>query len=232
VESKEPIIDEPAYIPELVPLFPLPDVVLFPGAVLPLHIFEPRYRAMVADALLGQRVVAVALLKRGFEPLYKTSRAPIHGTVGVGRILEAAALEDGNYHMLLRGEARARILEELPGRPYRFARIEVIEPSCNAPADDVDGLRRRLRSAALRVLAEDQSDRERWKELFRSVKDLGTISDLIASGLPLTGELRQTMLAEADGARRAEHVLSQLGTVAALASARRAQARQGFIHPN
>jgi len=95
---------------------PAAEVVLFPRTILPLHVFEPRYRAMMADALDGDRVISVALLKPGYEPLYYTPRAPIHPTVGVGKILESEQVADGTYNMLLRGVARATIVAEVPDR--------------------------------------------------------------------------------------------------------------------
>ena len=90
-----------------VPLFPLPGTVLFPRAIQPLHVFEPRYRQMMADTLAGDHVIATALLKPGFEPLYYTQRAPIYATIAIGHIVGSEQVADGNYNMLLRGFARA-----------------------------------------------------------------------------------------------------------------------------
>src|SRR5947209_4114241 len=87
---------------EAVPLFPLPNVVLFPRAVLPLHIFEERYRAMMADALAGDRQVAMALLKPGWEKNYY-ARPAIEPVVCLGRILSHERLPDGCYNFLLQG---------------------------------------------------------------------------------------------------------------------------------
>jgi Lon protease-like protein len=117
-----------AGVPELVPVFPLPEVVLFPRQILPLHVFEPRYRAMVADALEGERTIAIALLKPEYEPDYFTPHAPIHTLVGVGRIIASERLEEGKYNILLRGRTRAKIVDEIAGRPYRVARIEPVQP--------------------------------------------------------------------------------------------------------
>src|SRR5512135_1984732 len=85
-----------------VPLFPLPNVVLFPRAVLPLHIFEQRYKVMTADALAGRRMVAMAVLRPGWERDYYHKPA-IHPVVCVGRILSSEQLPDGNYNFLLQG---------------------------------------------------------------------------------------------------------------------------------
>src|ERR1700683_1834990 len=103
-----------------VPLFPLPDVVLFPRAVLPLHIFEERYKAMMAAALADQRRIAVALLKPGWEKNYY-SAPPIEPIVCVGRILASERLVDGKYNLLLQGETRASILREETTEPFRSA---------------------------------------------------------------------------------------------------------------
>src|SRR5438093_6138151 len=90
-----------------VPLFPLPNVVLFPQAVLPLHIFEERYKAMTADALSGDRVIAMALLRPGWEKSYY-ARPDIEPVVCAGRILSHEKLPDGKYNFLLQGVVRAR----------------------------------------------------------------------------------------------------------------------------
>ena len=112
-----------------VPLFPLPNVVLFPRAVLPLHIFEQRYRAMTADALNGSRQIAMALLRPGWEKHYH-SQPQIEPIVCVGTILSHEQLPDGKYNFLLQGMLRARVVGELPvddQRLYRVARLEVMK---------------------------------------------------------------------------------------------------------
>src|SRR5437588_1726053 len=83
-----------------VPLFPLPNVVLFPRAVLPLHIFEERYKAMMAGTLGGDRQIAMALLKSGWEKNYH-GKAALEPVVCVGRILTHERLPDGRYNFLL-----------------------------------------------------------------------------------------------------------------------------------
>ena len=106
-----------------IPLFPLPGVVLLPGTILPLHIFEARYRAMVADALAGDRTIGMAMLKPGSEG----AEAPrIHAIGGAGEIIESEQLEDGRYNILLEGRFRYRVLEEERPDPYRVARVEEI----------------------------------------------------------------------------------------------------------
>ncbi|MGH2652139.1 MAG: LON peptidase substrate-binding domain-containing protein [Actinomycetota bacterium] len=102
-----------------IPIFPLPEVVFFPETVLPLHVFEPRYRRMVADCLSGDGRMAVAMLRPGWEQDYH-GRPPVHPVAGVGEIIHAETLADGRYNILLDGQMRVRIESELSGDlPYR-----------------------------------------------------------------------------------------------------------------
>jgi len=118
-----------------IPLFPLPGVVLLPGTLLPLHIFEPRYRAMVADALAGGRTIGMAMLKTGWE--MAPDDPPIHAIGGAGEIVESEELEDGRYNILLRGQFRYRIVrEETVETPYRMARVEEIASIPFGSADE------------------------------------------------------------------------------------------------
>lgn len=104
------------------PLFPLPGVVLLPGVLLPLHIFEPRYRSMVARALEADRMIGMALLKPGWETAAEPP--PIHPIGGAGEIVESEDLPDGRYNILLEGRFRYRVIEEAAPDPYRIARVE------------------------------------------------------------------------------------------------------------
>ena len=105
-----------------IPLFPLPGVVLLPGALLPLHIFEPRYRAMVAEALAGEGTIGMAMIRAGSELDGPTPE--IHPVGGAGRIVEAEELPDGRYNIVLEGQFRYRVLAESAPAPYRVAEVE------------------------------------------------------------------------------------------------------------
>lgn len=200
-------------IPECVPVFPLPEVVLFPRQVLPLHIFEPRYLAMTADALAGEPYIAIGLLKPGYEQQYFTHQAPIHETVGVGQIVASEKVEDGKYNILLRGIGRARIIEEYPDRPYRLARIEVLHPHCRTPLDDRKELRRRLFDAIKVHLMSDSECCQHFVQLFEAPLALGELVDLVAAGMPVIGELRQCLLAELEDGARATALLEHMSTL-------------------
>jgi len=120
-----------------VPIFPLPDVVFFPHTTLPLHIFEPRYREMVADCLAGDKRLAVVLLKPGWEADYY-GRPPVFPVAGTGEITEWERLPDGRYNILLRGVGRIAIEGEVPSEKlYRVASargLEDVYPAAGAEA--------------------------------------------------------------------------------------------------
>src|SRR5436189_563019 len=110
---------------ELLPLFPLPNVVLFPNVFLPLHVFEPRYREMVGDALAGDRLIGMVLLRPGYERDYD-GRPPVYPVGCRGVMTHAERLPDGRYNIVLRGLDRFRIIAEDHDRSYRQAAIEVL----------------------------------------------------------------------------------------------------------
>ena len=128
----------------LIPIFPLPDVVLFPNVFLPLHIFEPRYRAMVAEALEGDRMIGMVLLKPGWEDDY-LGVPPVYPVGCNGLITHAERLTDGRYNIILRGLEKFRIVEEDPGASYRRARVEILhEATLDAERDRLHVHRQRL----------------------------------------------------------------------------------------
>jgi Lon protease-like protein len=114
-----------ASLPSTIPIFPLDDVMVFPNIQLPLHIFEPRYRAMVADALKGDRVIGMIQLRPGYEPNYE-GRPPVFAIGCAGVITDFEQLPDGRYNIVLRGLVKFRILSEDQSLPYRVARVEAI----------------------------------------------------------------------------------------------------------
>lgn len=110
-------------LPPTLPLFPLPNSVLFPNVFLPLHIFEPRYREMVADALAGDRLIAMVLLRAGWEADYE-GRPEVYQVGCAGLITFSSQHPDGRYNIVLRGLEKFRIVDEEHGRAYRVARVE------------------------------------------------------------------------------------------------------------
>jgi Lon protease-like protein len=120
-------------LPPSIPIFPLPNVVLFPNVFLTLHIFEPRYRAMVADSLAGDRIIGMTLLQPGFEGDYHGNPA-VYAVGCAGVITHAERLPDGRSNVVLRGLEKFRIVQEDHSRPYRVATIDAL-PETTSESD-------------------------------------------------------------------------------------------------
>jgi Lon protease-like protein len=139
-------------LPSVIPLFPLPNVVLFPGVFLPLHIFEERYRALTRDALAGDRIIGMALLRPGFEGDYH-GRPPIYPVGCAGVISHADRLPDGRFNIVLHGISKFRIAEEAAEGEYRRARIEAITEVTDTPARrQIKEMRTRIEELLLTAL--------------------------------------------------------------------------------
>jgi len=136
-----------------VPVFPLPNVVLFPHAVVPLHIFELRYRTMIRDALAGERVLAIALLQPGWEREYHGSPA-FHDLACLARIESVEWLPDDCYDLRLRGLARARLGAVTREFPYRAVRTIVLPEAPFTEDDPLVASERRGLAALYRRLVE------------------------------------------------------------------------------
>jgi uncharacterized protein len=126
-------------LPDVIPIFPLPNVVLFPQMPLPLHVFEPRYRKMVADVLATHQTIGMTLLQPGWEADYE-GRPPVYPVGCAGTIERSEPLADGRYNILLRGRTRFRVTGERAGEAYRLAEVESLADRPGDPAE-VESLR-------------------------------------------------------------------------------------------
>jgi hypothetical protein len=112
-------------LPPIIPIFPLPNAVLFPNVFLPLHVFEARYRAMTAEALAGDRIIGMALLQPGYQEHYE-GRPAVYPIGCAGVITHAEPLPDGRFDIVLRGIEKFRIQGEDASKPYRLAHVEAL----------------------------------------------------------------------------------------------------------
>jgi Lon protease-like protein len=145
-------------LPPTIPIFPLPNVVLFPNVFLPLHIFEPRYQEMAKDALDGDRIIGMVLLRPGYEAQYE-GRPPVFPTGCAGVITHSEPLGDGRLNIVLRGLERFRIKSEDSSRAYRLAHIDGLPEAVGDP--EREELRRhRNRLTALLAAALERSGKE------------------------------------------------------------------------
>ena len=199
-------------------LFPLPNAVLFPHAIQPLHIFEPRYRQLLADALADDRLMALALLRPGWEEDYH-NQPPIHSVVCIGRILQEQRLPDGRFNLLLQGAARARVRAEVPsGKLYRSARVEVLH---DVPGEAEEPLRQQVGERVAACFAADPAALEQVQRLLEGGLALGALCDVLSFALPLDVEFKQQLLEELRIAERARLLLERLEALIPAAQPRR-----------
>ena len=193
-------------------LFPLPNLVVFPHVVQPLHIFESRYIEMLEDAVADDFLLAMGLLMPGWEAEYE-SRPPVDPYVCLGKIMShAPAKEEGHYNILLGGVSRARIVEELPAkRSYREVRLELledVEPDANDP--EVPPLHANLVQAFRRLVPAEVLAEQHLNDLLDKQSHLGTLTDLISYSIPLDLPIRQFLLAETNVMQRTKLLVEQL----------------------
>jgi Lon protease-like protein len=197
-------------------LFPLPNLVLFPHVMQPLHIFERRYRELLEDAVAGDRLIAMAVLAPGWEKNYE-GRPPVYPMACLGRITTHCRLADGTYNVLLLGLRRIRLLRELPpSRQFREAEVELCKDVYSAYSlARQRSLRDDLRDALLQLLPNLPEAREQLDQLLADDVPLGMLTDVISYILDIGLTTKQMLLAESDVYRRAEMLLSRLSEVAA-----------------
>jgi Lon protease-like protein len=198
----------PMQLPELeasdldeLSIFPLPNVTLFPGAALPLHVFEPRYRELVTDAPAGRGILAVARLQPGFEQDYD-GRPPVFDVCGVGAIELHKQRSDGRFDIQLRGLARVRIVEELPPqRAYRQVRAARLRDLPVEPAL-VAAWQVKLGSLWERLSGHLPEPVRDLRALTRGADDAAAYADRLASAMVADPDACQQLLAEVDPAER------------------------------
>lgn len=208
--------DDPVLDLSRVPLFPLPGVVLFPRAVLPLHIFEDRYRAMTADVLAGDKILAMALLKPGWEKSYY-GRPAIEPVVCVGRILSHEKLPDGKYNFLLQGAQRARVIREHAAdnpTSYRSAELQPLEET-PALEIDLEDERRRLHELFTSTPLGGIGAGRQFRQIVKAPLPTAVVADLAAFTFLEDVPLKQSLLEDVDVRRRVGRTLAALQQVVA-----------------
>ena len=202
-----------------VPIFPLPEVVLFPGTVLPLHIFEPRYCKMLADVMVGDRMIGLAQLQPNWMHHVGNS-PPVLPILGVGRIADTEHLAGGRSHVALIGIARCCILKEVEkDEPYRVASVETLrDKALHGPEQHKFSLDIRAAIQATADLLLRRSVRPDTRELLgRSLaerEEPGAAADFLASVFIRDTHIRQALLENLDALQRAVQVQKLLEYVA------------------
>ncbi len=188
------------------PLFPLPQVVLFPRALLPLHVFEPRYRAMLKDVVETHGAMAIALIDPSGE-VDAHGHPKIASVAGAGIVVEHQTMADGRSNIVVHGSARVRI-EELPFiPPYRRAKATILEDVVtDVSADD----RAALLAAANAFSSEVHKRDPNFSFRLPPNVEAGTLADLCAHHLVIDGGVRQSLLEERDVSARVQIVIREL----------------------
>jgi hypothetical protein len=192
-------------LPRFIPIFPLPNVVLFPEVPLPLHIFEPRYCAMVRDALAGAGLIGMVLLRGDWQDEYHGA-PETYRTGCVGRIVETTPLPDGKFNIVLAGVREFTILSEQRERAYRQATVEWRDPVEATPLGS--DLRARLVQTIERYVGRS-GDAVAHELLGDTRLDDRTLVNFFAFWLDF-GPIEKQCLLEAEGLERARRLLEVL----------------------
>ena len=217
-ERRAPATDTGAALAEAcaaLKILPLPGVTIFPGAPLPLRIFEPRYRALIADALATDRILAVPMLVS--EEAAQQERAEIHQVAGAVRIEAEQAYPDGRYDILVRGIARVRLDEELEsGKAYREFRATLLDDVYPpggpvALSDEVEAIGQ-LVLDLVGVLPEE-SGVGQLAHAVAHLKSPGSVADIVAAAAVGDAAARQRILEAVQVAQRLEIVKSEVAAV-------------------
>jgi uncharacterized protein len=193
-----------------IPVFPLPNVVFFPHAALPLHIFEPRYRAMIEDALRGDRVIAVALLKPGWEDRYHGS-PDVCSIACAGLIEEEARLPDGRFNIRLRGLSRLEILEFVQDQPYRVAAVRLLQDLNEDGGVGREEEKRRLLNACASLLQEVSGQPGRPFAIDGDIP-LASVVNSLCQNLSLEPRIKQGLLETGDVILRCRSLIDVLNS--------------------
>lgn len=187
----ELVYEDQSQLPDIMPIFPLPNVVLFPNASLPLFIFEDRYKQMVRDCLEGDRYLSVALLRKGWEQQTGTPRP--YTTAGFGRIIRATRQPNDCMDIVIQGMGRIEMTEFHDDRAYLRASVDLVQPQYTS-GENLSALAETLRQRFLDLL---DTRGISALELRASLKLLASPIDLvffITSHLPLDFYVKQEIL--------------------------------------
>jgi Lon protease-like protein len=197
-----------------VPVFPLPNVTFFPQTFLPLHVFEPRYRLMLANALAGDRLLGVALLKEGWQRDY-FGAPPICKTFGVGKIIDHVEHADGRANIVLEGLYRVRLVQEHPTGQFRSARVQVLsDPPVDDRRDELTAHLRELESLSRRISALMPPLRETIQSAWSAHPHPLVVTNHLAAGLVVDAYDRQSILEQDDPMRRIRLLGVQMRAIA------------------
>jgi uncharacterized protein len=220
--SDEPLAFSPDQFSGLARVFPLPNMVMFPHVMQALHIYEPRYRALLEEAIEDDRLIAMGVLAPGWEQQYE-GRPALRSTACLCRVATHQRTDEGTYNVLLLGVRRLRLVKEMP--PHKLFRIveseiiEDFEPD-DAPAGMATALQQQLLAAFKGAMPKIPAAYEQLDQLLGSQITLGMLSDIVAYTIDLDLEWKLRLLAETNVFRRTQILLEAIASRPAAGAAR------------
>lgn len=216
-------------------LFPLPNLVVFPHAMQPLHLFEPRYVEMLRESMSSDRLIAMATLTPLQGTQWPTTQPPIASTVCLGRILTHAEVEDNRHNILLVGIRRAKLVAEVDsGKPFRMGQIDLIDDfDLHGATTEAASLKQELLDAFGSVMPVGKSMQQNLHQLMSDQMSLGPITDIVSYTLPFSVEDKLQLLRESDVGSRARFLLGRLksGSIKFNAPNDEHHSQQGQVFP-
>jgi Lon protease-like protein len=192
----------------IIPLFPLSSIVFFPNTLLPLHIFEPRYKEMVNAAINNEKIIGMALLKPGWESDYY-GNPDVYDVIGMGRIVSSEVFEDGKINIILYGLKRAKIQEIITDLPYRLARVSIMD---NNPNTKDEIYRSKIEQLIYKWNLYLNEKQKAHKINVNTKLPLENLTDALASLIFYNVFDKQRLLEETNVLKRAEIIIHDLQT--------------------
>jgi len=193
----------------IVPILPLPNVVLFPKTLMPLHIFEERYRTMTREVLAADGQIAMVLLREGWEASYEKNPA-VHDVACLGKIETYDELEGGKYDIIMAGLHRVRLIREIRHSPYRLAEVEDLEDlSCDDSSPEVIRRRNHIGGLFTRFTELATGGKHREVELVPQL-NFEVLVNMVASTLNLPAQEKQFLLEIDDITQRCDILIPVL----------------------
>lgn len=210
--SDEPLAFSPDQFSGMARVFPLPNLVMFPHVMQPLHVFEPRYRAMLEEAIEDDRLIALGVLAPGWEQHYE-GRPPLRSTACLCRIATHQRTDKGTYNVLLLGVRRLKLVREMPPKKlFRVVESEILEDEepLDVPTEETLQLQQRLLTAFKSVLPKIPDAFEQLDQLLGNQITLGMLSDIVAYTIDLDLEWKIRLLSECNVINRAAMLLDAI----------------------
>jgi Lon protease-like protein len=201
------ITDQRLNLPSEAPVMFLPNTVMLPHVLLPLYIFEPRYRAMLAHCLEAQRMFCIALLKPGISDAAKLG--DFYHTAGLGLVRACVGHEDGTSHLVLQGLCRVNLRRFVQEQPFRIAQLSELPSSTTATATTQE-LEASLRTICESLIPGDGMEQRKFAEQIEQISDAGILCDVVAHTFLRNPYRQQEVLEQLDTETRLRMALKHL----------------------